>query len=156
MYARRASLRDLCLLRRWRNEELVRRWSGTTQPIGPVEHCRWFLTSMGDDSSEILIILNQAGCRVGTVQFRCERVRSWTVSITIDPKRRNEGLGTLALSVGEDWLVREKAPYELRAMIHPENQASRRLFVRRGFAELGLNDSGFALYVKSVSGNRPI
>jgi L-amino acid N-acyltransferase YncA len=67
-----------------------------------------------------------------------------TVSVAVDPDRRGHGAGSGLLRAVQAELLGDCQVTALRALVHPANAASTRIFERAGFTEAGVDAaSGF-------------
>ncbi len=90
---------------------------------------------------------------VGTVRWDDEGAGEWEVSITVAPSARGRGLAGPALTAAQDWLAGHlpAPPSALLAVVHEDNTASRRLFLRAGYApDLPPDDAGFERWVRTA------
>ena len=149
-----AVMRDALILRRWRNDASVRRWSGNTDAIGLGEHLRWFWRARSSARYVILIGVETDGSRVGTVQYREDDPAVWVVSVTVAPSRHGQGYGTALLTHGEAWLCGHHSVKGLIALVRPENAASLHVFGNCGFSREERDSSGFERLLKDVGEQR--
>lgn len=144
LHARPAALDDAEMLLTWRNDPETRRWSRSTETIDLDTHRRWLAGSLDRDDRLLLVVSDAAG-PVGTVRWDRE-CSGWEVSITVSPQRRGSGLAVPLLRAGEAALrARTGAGTPVIAVVHADNAASARLFVRAGYADdgTGPDDEGF-------------
>src|SRR5262245_4044690 len=88
---RPASLGDLDLLLRWRNDPLARSQSASPHAVTREEHERWLRASLADPDQELLVA-EEDGVPVGTVcAQRASGIRE--LSWIVDPVSRGRGVG---------------------------------------------------------------
>lgn len=124
---REATLEDRAILLAWRNDELTRRASFSTEPVAPEEHAEWLRRTVTDRDRHLYLALER-GKEVGTVRLDVDgslRELSWTVA----PCARGHGVGTRMVQAA----VRLFGP-PLSARVKAVNEPSRRICQRAGFA----------------------
>lgn len=85
--------------------------------------------------SRLIVVGEDDGGPIGTVRWD-RGCTGWEVSITVAPDRRGQGLAEPLLRAGEDALRdRIGAGVLVTAVVHGDNAASVRLFVRAGYRE---------------------
>lgn len=149
--ARAVMDQDAELLWQWRNDPATRALSRTSDPIPLEEHRQWLAGTLARSDRVLLIARDSAG-DVGTVRWDDEGAGEWEVSITVAPDRRGQGLARPLLAVGEDALA-QRRPDALRllAVVHDDNQPSRRLFTSSGYLpDLPSDSLGFARWTKRI------
>jgi spore coat polysaccharide biosynthesis predicted glycosyltransferase SpsG/RimJ/RimL family protein N-acetyltransferase len=142
--SRRATMADAAELLRWRNDEATRASSRTRDPVAPGQHLAWLEASLRRDDRLLLIGSDDAG-DVGAVRWDRVADGEWEVSITVAPERRGEARARPLLAAGE-MALREIRPEvaTLRASVHADNEASRRLFAAAGYLpDQPADDAGF-------------
>jgi UDP-2,4-diacetamido-2,4,6-trideoxy-beta-L-altropyranose hydrolase len=143
---------DAAQLLEWRNEPDVVRFSMSSRPVEPSEHSQWLAARL-DGPGGRLWIAEEAGDPVGQVRVDVAG-GTGTVSIAVAPAHRGRGVGSrvvraLLVEMEPDLEVRE-----LRALVHPENAASLRAFVRAGFQDTGRTQRGFVVLELPAERNR--
>lgn len=141
---RPASSSDSSLLFAWRNDPDTQAMSRSTAPVAREDHERWmkFNVLQGYPQHLVMMAETESGT-VGTVRFDASRedLMRFEVSITIAPKYRRLGLAATVLSEACNWM----GEYTIDAEIRKTNVASRRVFERCGFEEVG-RSSGYLSY----------
>ena len=145
---RTARFADALALLRWRNDPVARAKSGSSNPIGLVEHLRWFRRSKFNADTIILIIVAGSGARVGTVRFVASEPDLWTTSISIAKEARGRSYGIGGLLAGEAYVQSQHRQPVFRARVSMDNIASQKLFERAGYSQIGKDDQGFMLFIK--------
>lgn len=116
----------------WRNNEVVRRFSGDSAPIELGQHRSWYAAVISDENRELLIAEDRMG-PVGVLRYDIAQ-ESATVSVYLVPGREGSGLGTRVIREGEGWLkVHRPDVRQIRAEIRSANQSSIRAFAKAGF-----------------------
>lgn len=155
---RRATAEDSAQVLAWANEPAVRRYSISSHAIDADDHRRWYAGTMQRDRRTLLIAM-QGDTPAGYVRLEHpsqDQPQAYTVSIALDPAIRGRGMATPVLAAGlRHFCLYERdpdtSPLPFMALIHPDNQASRRLFASLGFAHTGnrtLNATSFMTYEK--------
>lgn len=130
-----------------RNDPQSRAMSRATGEIDLAAHLAWFERSLADPRRLFLIATEQSE-PVGYVRF--DQVEgSWEVAIALAPRCRGRGLGMRILAAGIGTFLDARGPLRLTAAVRPENQASRRIFERAGFAECG-RQGDFLLFARQA------
>jgi spore coat polysaccharide biosynthesis predicted glycosyltransferase SpsG/RimJ/RimL family protein N-acetyltransferase len=149
---RPAGLEDADLLLSWRNDPTTRAVSRTTAEVPRAEHVAWLTATLARSGRHLLVVLD-GDEPVGTVRWDDEGAGEWEVSITVAPSARGRGLAGPALTAAQDWLAGHlpAPPSALLAVVHEDNTASRRLFLRAGYApDLPPDDAGFERWVRTA------
>lgn len=141
---RPANFRDADNLFAWRNDPVTLACSRSTAVIPREDHDRWmqFNVMQGYPEHIVLMAETEHGS-VGVVRFDAERgdTMSFKASITMAPKHRGEGLARDILAEACGYMQE----YTINAEIRRDNVASRRIFERCGFEQIG-SDHGFLNY----------
>lgn len=128
---------DAELLLAWRNDPDTLRWARDQRPVPWDDHVSWLRATVTDDERVYRLVLDDdtpvAAVRYDRAGDGSDEVE---VSIVVASQTRGQGVGAMALRLGEQEL-RSTWP-EVRtvvAVVHRDNAASRRLFERGGYAE---------------------
>jgi UDP-2,4-diacetamido-2,4,6-trideoxy-beta-L-altropyranose hydrolase len=153
---RRVRAEDCERLWIWRNEELVRAMSLSSEPITWDTHRSWFSAKLADPRCRIFLGINPDERPVGQVRFDLGEHMSAEVSITVGEEWRGHGYGTALLAAG----MRKIATAGVRvlhALIKPGNATSIGMFERVGFRSVGEIKAGRATALHYVweSGEAP-
>lgn len=131
---RPADMTDEVELLRWRNDPVTRQNSHEHAVVDPHDHRRWMTARLEDPATRLQIAVLD-GEMVGQVRVDVEDAVG-TVSITIAPERRGEGLAKDVLRALQDQLEGDVQIDALVAEVSPANDASRRSFLSAGFAPM--------------------
>ena len=142
---RKAELRDAEAIFEWRNDELTRKMSHSTDAIRWEGHREWFASSLDNKNRLLLLCKNEIGSRkIAMIRFDVISSRA-LVSINLSPQMRGKGLSKLCLSEAIKYFKNEfPQVLALDAGIKAENIASQRVFKSIGF--VSVRDSVDALY----------
>ncbi len=134
---RPATPADRSALLSWRNAADAVQWSTTGRPVETCEHEAWFGRVLVDAGRRIWIGEVDA-VAVGMVRVDVD-CGVGTVSVAVDPARRGHGAGSGLLRELQRELRGDCQVRELRALVHPANAASARIFERANFTEAGID-----------------
>lgn len=141
---RPATAADATHLFEWRNDSDAIRWSATGRGVALAEHREWFSRAL-DDPARRIWIGERDGVALGMVRMDV-RDAIGTVSIAVDPAHRGAGVGAALLNALTSALALDFQAVELRALVHPEHAASRRIFEHAGYAEIAIDpETGFCV-----------
>jgi N-acylneuraminate cytidylyltransferase len=134
---RPATVEDVLLLWRWRNDPDTRQASFDEAPVPLDAHTRWLEDSLRRDDRRIYIVRAagpEAGAGVDAGMVRLDLSGSeGTVSINIAPEWRGKGVGPAALRAVESEAFGRLGLSRLVAQVKADNPASRIAFERAGF-----------------------
>jgi RimJ/RimL family protein N-acetyltransferase len=143
---RRATLADSRDLWSWRNDEITRRNSRTTDVISWDHHEAWYTALLANPVSEILIALEQQ-MSVGMIRFDQGKPGTFAVNFMVAPGSRGRGLGHSIVGMGCEYLKATYQNADTCAIVRVENLASRRIFESHGFrCEACEDEPGFCIY----------
>lgn len=146
---RRANKDDLSQLFYWRNLEDVRKYSRNTEIISLDEHQSWFETKLEDNAVCISIFLD-GNQYLATTRLDFKSDNTWEVSLTVDPKFRNMGVGKAVLGKTCAFAFESLGAARLQAFVNLENISSIRLFESLGFLKY-CEVEQFSLYISELS-----
>jgi spore coat polysaccharide biosynthesis protein SpsF len=131
----------------WRNEPVTVATSGTRRKVDRFEHGRWFASLMSGGPTRMWIA-EARGEPVGHVRVD---VRSGTgeVSLGVASEARGRGLSGFLLSELERHLAADAQVHTLVGRVRPENEPSRRAFIRAGYVATGQRDEGLLKFVRA-------
>lgn len=145
---KRADLSDCKMLFDWTNEEDVRANSFNSRKIDFKEHCNWLRIKLSDSSCAIYI------CYINEIpigQIRIEMKNDiGLINYSISKESRGKGYGSLVLQYIPNQ-IKEEFPHIkiLLGKVKPENQASRKAFMRAGYSEG--KQQGVYEYTKNIN-----
>ena len=151
---------DAALLRSWRNDPEVRRWSRSSDEMPAEAHETWLRDVLADPDRHLLIVVHTgSGEPVGTTRYdrlggpdSADRSR-WEISITVAPGMRGQGFGSATLQACDAWLRQaEPAATGIVAHVRPANTGSRTLFERNGYREIPSGEPGMDCLVRVLDG----
>ena len=133
---------------RWRNDPVVRRFSGSNATITSQEHAAWYARTLENLNCDLLVGWDARG-EAGVVRYDIAQDVA-KVSIYVKPQRLGTGTGPALLAAGERWLAaRRPSVTAISADVNAENRASARLFADSGYR---VRTSG---YVRSLVRRSP-
>ena len=137
---------DSDLLLRWRNDPATRANAVSQAVVTPEEHRLWFARRLADPEC-VMYIGERAGKPVGQIRFE---IHAGTAEITISvaPGSRGKGYGAELLQEACRAVRRAGQAESFVAYVRPENEASVRLFARKGFRNSGSEQRGSVDLVK--------
>ena len=143
---RPATLADADRLFSWRNDPVTLLNSRSTAAVPREDHDRWvqFNVLLGQPEHAVIIAETENGS-VGVVRFDAAKddLMTYEASITIAPEYRGGGFARPILAEACGFF----SEFAISAEIRHDNIASRKLFERCGFDEIGRSD-GFLQYRK--------
>jgi RimJ/RimL family protein N-acetyltransferase len=133
---RPAQASDADYLFDWRNDERTMAMSRSTAPVSAEEHSRWMMMNVTQGYPQHLVMIAESDHhRVGVVRFDTDKrdLMAFDVSITIAPQHRGQGFSLDVLREACSYM----SEFTLKAEVRQENTASRKLFERCEFEEVG-------------------
>lgn len=108
------------------------------------EHIDWFNRTINSHESQLFIVTfnNQ---KAGVLRIDDLNTKELEISIIVSPEHAGQGVAKKAINKLEDMMFGKK----LKAIIHKDNIASRKLFEKLEF-EIKQQDGGFVEYFKNV------
>ncbi len=141
-------------LLKWRNHELVRRFSKNSSLILEIDHENWFKHKLDPKNSTHRIFIFQEDLTlVGMSRLDVNEKSKGEISIIVDPGLFSRGYGASILKQTIQIGFREASLTNLIAVIHNDNHASIALFTKNGFKELerGQVFSTYSLFKQEIS-----
>ncbi len=132
---RPATRDDETFLLALRNEADAVRWSTTGRAVTPEDHADWLAARLADPACRIAVVVAD-GVAVGQVRVDVVDIAVGVVSIAVVPHRRATGIAGRALAALQESLRGDVQIDRLRALVHEDHLASRRVFERAGFTTL--------------------
>jgi len=148
IFLRPAREEDCRLIYRWRSDPVVRANSFHTEEIPYDVHRAWFAALLADPSRR-QFIAEVGGVPVGQIRYALEDGDA-VISYSIEGAFRGRGLGTALLAALRDALHTEPEVLRLLGNVKKGNTASRRAFLKAGFAEEGPDEEGNYRYTLAV------
>jgi RimJ/RimL family protein N-acetyltransferase len=146
IFLRPATLADTDRLFAWRNDPVTCANSRSTAAVAREDHDRWvqFNVLLGQPEHAVIIAEALGGC-VGVVRFDAAKndLMTYEASMTIAPEHRGAGLARPILADACGFF----SDFALTAEVRHDNIASRKVFERCGFEEIG-RSGGFLQYRK--------
>jgi N-acetylneuraminate synthase len=107
-------------------------------------------------SEPSLFFLRDASMRLAYIRFRPERgessfVQCREISVAVHPTMRGQGLGRQAICFATQ-VAKQYGIHKLRAYIHPENEISKKAFLRSGYKYTGR----FVSHTQRISGENTV
>lgn len=125
------SSQDCELLWHWQCEPGIRHYFRNPAPPSWQEHQIWFASALANPKVQLFRIEHE-GCAVGMLRLDSKGEDAAEISLLLSSRYQGKGIAARALR-----LVQERNPELcLLAEVHPENQASKRLFIAAGFQPL--------------------
>ncbi|MDY6928502.1 MAG: GNAT family N-acetyltransferase [Pseudomonadota bacterium] len=138
---REASPEDCLDIYRWRNDELTRQMSQTTDKVALKDHKEWFAASLKNRRRLLVICEDECDEKIGIVHFEVKGNRA-LISINIAPDKRGRGLAKTCITEGIALLnSRFDNIHVVKAEIKPENTASQHSFLNANFTQTNQSES---------------
>lgn len=132
LFLRFAEPEDSKDLLTWRNDEGTRQASFNCNEITMEKHAKWLEETLADPERNLFIICDNKCNKLGQIRF--DKIKDATeISITINPKYRNQGIGSLALCKSSNIYTNNFGVKQLIAKLKKENIASLKAFEKAGF-----------------------
>lgn len=128
----------------WRNDELTRQMSHTSEIIEWEKHKKWYSNSIDSESRILLICEDNLNNKIAIIRFDISELNA-VVSINLNPTQRGKGLAKSCLIKSIEFFSKEYTEINmLIAEIKEENIASQKTFIDIGFEKYNLvDDVGF-------------
>ena len=136
LHLRKAEPEDSRRLWEWANDPIARSNSFNTDPIPWEDHQVWFNERLNDQDSCIYLAELPGGESVGTIRFQSTTDHA-VVSVTVDGDFRCLGFGAEVIRRGCLKYQRSHPDLPIRALIKPDNPASKLAFNKAGFKSDG-------------------
>lgn len=113
-------------------------------------HQLWWAESLNNPDRDLFLLLHNSD-RIGLIRFDFVQLRTYEVSLLIDPTFRGMGYGSALLPLGISLFVNERSDAsKLIASVRKINVASIKCFLRSGFTYVNEVD-GFYNYFLNLS-----
>jgi len=133
---RKAKINDCKDVFNWRNDELTRKVSFSSDPVSYDDHLRWFNDSLSDPSRTIYIGENHNGNKIGVIRLDRRNKDVAEFNINIAPEMRGKGYGSRLIELACVSYSQEYGQCLFLARIKKDNLASFKTFKKAGFIEL--------------------
>jgi RimJ/RimL family protein N-acetyltransferase len=120
----------------WANEPVVRAASFSSDTISWEQHVVWYHEKLKDSTSVFYIIEDRNRIAIGQIRFDIEDDGA-TISVSLDQAKRGQGYGHTSIHLAVTTLLQKRALTKIHAYVKPDNQASRRAFLKAGFRYVG-------------------
>jgi RimJ/RimL family protein N-acetyltransferase len=148
LYFRFAEPQDVKDLFSWRNDSATRQASFNTAEISFEEHKKWFEETLADPKRNLFIIFDNECNKLGQIRFdKKEDIAE--INITINPRYRNQGIGSLALSKSLIIYFNNFDVKQIIAKVKKDNTASLKAFQKAGFKFCGERDDYIKLWYEN-------
>jgi RimJ/RimL family protein N-acetyltransferase len=137
---RRAVDGDCAVLFEWANDPLTRANSFTPGIISWQTHCEWFTNLLRDPDRWLYLVTTPGDTRIGQARFERCGEREAEVSLSLAVEWRGRGIAARVIRLATERAMGDAGFETVHAYVKPANDASRRAFVRAGYAERGLTD----------------
>ena len=132
IWLRRTDENDAKLLWDWANDTETRKLSFHKEPIKWESHVAWLQKILASDCATLWIAENHAGVPVGQVCYEMDGAEA-TVSVTVDPAYRRQGICVQLLRLTSRLLFTSKGVRVVHANILTQNEISVRAFMTAGY-----------------------
>ncbi len=119
----------------WRNDPESIKYSPSGK-VNPEEHNKWYSQKIKDSQTQLFIITDEKGNKIGTIRFDFNNINSQEISIALNPKFRGKGLGTKSLRLGVHTYFNNYNIKEITARVLNNNLASIKIFEKVGFKKI--------------------
>lgn len=125
----------------WRNDELTRQMSHTSEIIDWENHNRWHSNSLNSQSRVLLICEDNRNEKIAIIRFDISESNA-IISINLNPNQRGKGLAKSCLIQSIEFFSKEYVGIKnLIAEIKEDNIASQKTFLGIGFTKYNLKEN---------------
>lgn len=125
----------------WRNNELTRQMSHTSEIIEWENHNRWYSNSLNSQSRILLICEDNRNEKIAIIRFDISESNA-IISINLNPNQRGKGLAKPCLIGSIEFFSNEYTEIKnLIAEIKEDNIASQKTFLGIGFTKYNLKEN---------------
>lgn len=132
---RKARKSDCWLLLEWENAPETMAGSFPRRQVGRSEHIRWFRGRMADSHTHIWL-LEEDDKPVAVARYE-QSGSLLEINLTVAPGQHGKGYGTAILEMTAPLAFAESGTDRCRALVFVDNAASRRVFEKAGYRQLG-------------------
>lgn len=145
---RLASIDDRDDLLNWRNNPRVVMFTRIQSTISAQEHNYWLTNRLTVLDTEPILIFTKGRNKVGMTRldFIDSQERTYEISIVVDERYQNQGLGKSMLRRSCEFAMTELSTTNIQAVIHKDNLSSIHLFCNLGFEINSQEDDSFYVY----------
>lgn len=129
---RKATSEDVNLYFNWASDSDVREQSFNSEEIKFEDHKKWFINSLENPGTQMLIFYTDDHKLVGQVRFETKTEGKTIIGISIDKEFRGKGFASEMLTLACDFFQKQYSN-EVEAFIKVGNRGSSRAFLRAGF-----------------------
>jgi RimJ/RimL family protein N-acetyltransferase len=138
---------DRDLLLAWRNDPGDYRWYGSPEPVDPDTHGEWLAARLAMEPPTLWVVEDD-GTVCGSVRIDPEAGATGSVSVVVDPAARGRGIAAGLIS-HLDAVAPALGLTRLEAVVHADNEPSRRLFLSAGYVP-ERTDGAFTVLVRTL------
>jgi RimJ/RimL family protein N-acetyltransferase len=131
---RPATMSDLDMIFRWRNDPFILAHGSSNREVGQKEHQQWFAETISGQNRKMFIILERSN-PIGQIRFERESRRDCVVSVYLLEEFIGRGHGLLAIRKGCAAIFQGWDVDRVVACVRFDNQAGRSAFLKAGFNE---------------------
>ena len=125
----------------WRNDELTRQMSNTSEIIEWENHSRWYSNSLDSESRILLICEDDRNEKIAIIRFDISESNA-VISINLNPTQRSKGLAKSCLIKSIEFFSKQYIEIKnLIAEIKADNIASQKTFLGIGFTKYNLKEN---------------
>ena len=125
----------------WRNDELTRQMSHTSEIIEWENHRRWYSNALNSESRILLICEDNRNEKIAIIYFDISESNA-IISINLNPNQRGKGLAKFCLIKSIEFFSKEYIRIKnLIAEIKEDNVASQKTFLGIGFTKYNLKEN---------------
>ncbi len=146
---RKASIDDMDLLFKWKNDKLALENGLNNKVVKYEEHKQWFDKKMKSMNTYIFIIYNEDGL-IGQVRLDIEKYIG-LISYSVDKKYRGMGFGSKIISEIEAVILNEGIKIKaIKAYVKKTNTASKKIFEKNKYIKEYEVEKDCYLYIKKL------
>ena len=125
----------------WRNDELTRQMSHTSEIIEWENHSRWYSNSLKSENRILLICEDNRNEKIAIIRFDISESNA-IISINLNPNQRGKGLAKPCLIGSIEFFSKEYIEIKcLFAEVKEDNIGSQTIFMCAGFTKYNSKDN---------------
>jgi UDP-2,4-diacetamido-2,4,6-trideoxy-beta-L-altropyranose hydrolase len=136
---RKVELSDCERIWLWINDPKVRSVSFNPKQISLEDHKKWFSSALNNPNLIYYIAIDKTAKPIGQARFLIESKEA-IISVLIGREYRGRSLGSLVIHGATEKFFTETEIDTVKAYIKPENEVSRKVFIKAGYIEQGWCD----------------